>query len=619
MPKTFETMARVLCAAALLAALALCGSAEARQNSHVPTGLHAFVLRADEPVTHTFSRTPSFGWNPVHGATAYQFELATSQRFTENSIVWSAKGLKTPAVSVPVSLPWMTGQPYSLYAHVRAVMPKAAGKWSDPFGFNMRWTAVPTPLRPDYPGLLRWTQVPGASGYMVWLVDAGHWFTTRTNMADEREYYTFHQDPSWTGVVHWRVRAMRWIYGESDNGIPSVSYGPWSPIYTNTNPAVTNGPVTLNATVSNVVSDASATRQHEVMPAFTWSGNRSIGGTTQELYRVEVFTDEDCLNVVFRGAIVGSPAYVPREVGPLAMPTDTNGVDAARGKFLGFGTEPPSKSFEGLDVSTNEMDVVSDTGGNNTGLPGSQVVKPAKVDLWDSDWSGGRYYWTVIPVSAVADDPITTSLTNATVIGATTITVDDATGISAGDNLDIGPTPEHAVVKAVNNNDLTLVTPLTSAHSAGESVVREGGGVKYWDTELTQDACASGRVLTFGKSSDPAVTGQSAPFASGLSPEGKLVAAANSTPKFYGAPLIAWQPTVATDEYEVQWSHKKYPWRTVGKQLTPATSLTLPLAPGTWYYRVRGLDFLISGSKPQLSWSDPVKLVVTKPRFRVVH
>ena len=69
----------------------------------------------------------------------------------------------------------------------------------------------------------------------------------------------------------------------------------------------------------------------------------------------------------------------------------------------------------------------------------------------------------------------------------------------------------------------------------------------------------------------------------------------------------------------MQWSHKKYPWRTVGKQLTPATSLTLPLGSGTWYYRVRGLDFLMSGSKPQLSWSDPVRLVVTKPRFRVVR
>jgi hypothetical protein len=34
---------------------------------------------------------------------------------------------------------------------------------------------------------------------------------------------------------------------------------------------------------------------------------------------------------------------------------------------------------------------------------------------------------------------------------------------------------------------------------------------------------------------------------------------------------------------------------------------------------VRGLDFLMAGSKPQMSWSDPVRLVVTKPRFRVVR
>src|ERR671935_833831 len=611
-------MARVKLSAAVFAVLAVTLPAPAFGVVRGPQELRGFALRANEPVAHTFSRTPSFAWNPVAGATSYAFQLSTSKDFNESGLIWEKTGVKSPAVAVPISLPWMTGKPYSLYAHVRAVTRSGPTSWSAPFGFNMRWTTIPAPLTPAYPGLLRWTNVPGASGYQLWLVDAGKWFTTRSNEADEREYYTFHQNAAFSGVVHWRVRATRWLYGETENGLPSVSYGPWSPVYSSYNPPFPVGPLTTKATVSKVVSDASRTQAHEIMPAFVYGGD-TWGGTTDELYRVEVFTDEDCLNVVFRGAIVGSPAYVPREVRPLAMPTDTNGVDAARGKFLGFGTDPPSKSFEGLDVSTNEMDVVSDTGGNNTGLPGSQVVKPAKVDLWDSDWSGGRYYWTVIPVSAVADDPITTSLTNATVIGATTITVDDATGISAGDNLDIGPTPEHAVVKAVNNNDLTLVTPLTSAHSAGESVVREGGGVKYWDTELTQDACASGRVLTFGKSSDPAVTGQSAPFASGLSPEGKLVAAANSTPKFYGAPLIAWQPTVATDEYEVQWSHKKYPWRTVGKQLTPATSLTLPLAPGTWYYRVRGLDFLISGSKPQLSWSDPVKLVVTKPRFRVVH
>jgi hypothetical protein len=613
-------MARVLSLAALLAALALAGSAEARRPSSAPTGLHPFVLRADEPVLHTFSRTPSFGWNPVRGAVAYQFALATSQRFSDSSMVWSSKGLKSPAVAIPISLPWMTGHPYSLYAHVRAVTRKGAGPWSAPFGFNMRWTAVPAPLSPSYPGLLRWTQVPGASGYMIWLVDTGKWFTTRTNMADEREYYTFHQDPSWTGVVHWRVRATRWLYGQTDNGMPSVSYGPWSPIYTSNNPPVATGPLTVDATVSNVVSNASHTSNHEIMPAFIYHGNTSIWGTKHELSRVEVFTDEDCLNPVFRGAITGAPAYVPREVGPNAMPTDQLGVDAARDTFLNFGPEPTSKTFEGIDVTTNEMDTVSgDTSGNGTGLPPSQLVKPAKVDLWDSDWAGGSYYWTVMPVEAVADEALYTVLAVSAPVGATTITAVDATGIVAGDTLEIGSGPERVLVRSVNGNVITLVSGLTGFHAAGEDVVRPSGGVKYVDAELTQDACAHGRMLTFGKSSQPAVTGQAAPFASGLSPEGKLVAAASSKPKFYGQPLIAWQPTLATDQYEVQWSHKRYPWRTAGSKVTWATSLTLPLGPGTWYYRVRGIDSLLTGSKTQLTWSTPVRLVVTKPRFRVVH
>jgi hypothetical protein len=34
---------------------------------------------------------------------------------------------------------------------------------------------------------------------------------------------------------------------------------------------------------------------------------------------------------------------------------------------------------------------------------------------------------------------------------------------------------------------------------------------------------------------------------------------------------------------------------------------------------VRGLDFMMAGAKTQMSWSDPARLVVTKPRFRVVH
>jgi hypothetical protein len=610
-------MACARLAAAVFAALAVALPTAAAHAAGAPQNLHAFTLRADEAVSHTFSRTPSFAWNPVAGAKSYDFELSTSRRFSENAIVSQTRGIKSPAAALPLSLPWITGNPYSLYAHVRAVTRRGPTAWSKPFGFNMRWPAVPTPVTPGYAGLLRWSKVPGASGYMVWLVDTGHWFTTRSNMADEREYYAFHQGAAWMGAVHWRVRPLRWLYGATDNGLPAVSYGPWSPVYTSYNPPFSTGPLTALATVSNVVSDAGHGRTHETTPAFVYRGETSIWRSSSELYRVLVSTDEDCLNTVFRGAIVGSPAYVPREVGPLGMPTDTTSMLAARSAFLSFGQEPESKTAEGINVKTNELDVVSGADVNNTGLPPSQVVKPAKVDLWDN----GRYYWTVVPVNAVADSAVATTLAAPASPGDTTITVANSTSIVVGDTLTVGSTPsEPAVVTAVSGNVITLSAGLRNAYGLGDVVVRPSGGIKYVDGELTQDACASGRELTFAKESDPVVTGQAGkPFASGLSPDGKLVSARKPNPRFYGQPLIAWNPIASAGQYEVQWSKKLYPWVTAGSQVTWANSAKLPLAPGTWYYRVRGLDHLMMGTKPQMSWSDPVRIVVTKPRFRVVR
>jgi hypothetical protein len=612
-------MARVRLTAAVFAALAVALPAHsAFAATKSPQELRGFMLRATEPVVHTFSRTPSFAWNPVAGATSYEFQLGTSKDFNENGIVWETEGVKSPAVAIPISLPWITGKPYSLYAHVRAVTRKGATPWSAAFGFNMRWATLPAPLTPSYPGLLRWTNVPGASGYQLWLVDAGKWFTTRSNQADEREYYTFHQNPAFSGVVHWRVRATRWLYGETANGLSSVSYGPWSPIYSSYNPPFPVGPLALKATVSNVVSDAARAQAHEIMPAFVYGGDTWMG-KPEELYRVEVFTDEDCLNVVFRGAIVGSPAYVPRPTGPLALPTDVDGITAARTAFLPSGTEPDSYTYDGIAVKGTESSAAPASGDSHTSLPPSITVTGAHVDLWDSDWPGGRYYWTVMPIEAVPAQQVETTLAAPVAAGAKDIFVANATGIKAGDTLHVGTVPENAVVEGVAGNDITLAAGVAAFHGAGEPVVRPAGRVTYQEPELTQESCASGRVLAFGKSSEPVVTGQTAPFVSGLSPDGKLVAAANSQPRFYGQPLVAWQPAVAADQYEVQWSHTRYPWKTAGTQQTWGTSLTLPLTPGTWFYRVRGLDSLMIGTKPQLSWSGAVKLVVTKPRFRVVR
>ena len=66
-------------------------------------------------------------------------------------------------------------------------------------------------------------------------------------------------------------------------------------------------------------------------------------------------------------------------------------------------------------------------------------------------------------------------------------------------------------------------------------------------------------------------------------------------PSFYGTPLVAWQPALGADQYQVQWSKKSYPWVKVGEKFTYATSALLPLEPGLWYYRVRGVNFSLPG------------------------
>src|SRR5207248_5115091 len=107
-----------------------------------PTGLHAFLLTPDEPAQKYFPRTPSFAWSPAdeRGGT-YDFELATSQTFNDSAMLFPYTKLTMPVVSVAHQLPWMTGVPYALWAHVRWVSKdgKRTTAWGAPLGFNMRW------------------------------------------------------------------------------------------------------------------------------------------------------------------------------------------------------------------------------------------------------------------------------------------------------------------------------------------------------------------------------------------------------------------------------------------------------------------------------------------------
>ena len=549
-----------------------------------PRSLHAFLLRPNEPVAHTFSRTPAFAWAPVRGAACYEFELSTSRSFGESSIVWSnvstdrhsgrhcrpvkvsfrsasepAAGgdgeetstseettvkttiapIRIPAVSLNLVLPWFTGKPYALYAHVRAVTTQGASSWSRPFGFNMRWEEAPIPL-PTKPGLVRWTPIDGATGYEVWYGAPGKLINklvqTHTNVADQRDLYTFHLDDGWWRTVEWRVRAVRQVVGALPNGLPAVSYGPWSGVYTTTNPGWSSGRLKLAFAVSDHVTSATSAGPHQLMPALTFTGDQALDGTSYRLFRVYAATDRDCVNVVFRGSVVGSPAFAPRVNGPLKLPGNQTELDHAFDHVLPSAQSETAKTFT---ADTYPL-VSNETFGESRSL--------LRVDLPDLDARTTRYFWTVVPVAiAVGED---------------------------------------------------------------------SGDFQYWDVESPQDACQAGRVATFGKESLPAVTTSGSPYLAGLAPNGRFLAQAGARPVVYSAPLIAWRPVMGATQYEVQWSRVTYPWRKRGSTKTFATSTVLRLTPGLWYYRVRGLNAAQVGT-PAMTWSAPVAVRVARPTFRI--
>jgi hypothetical protein len=543
-----------------LAALVCVPAAESRSLA-APSGLHPFFLRVDDPVPASYPRTPSFAWNPYEGATGYDFQLATSTRFDDRTLAWStggaAQAVHVPAVSIPLALPWMTGHPHALYVRVRAHVGKRVSAWSAPFGFD---TAGEAPRKlDDLPGLIRWTPVEGATSYEVWFDNVvvkglrGKVVKTTTNVADEREYYTGHQGSNWSGTVVWRVRAVRSVYGQLPNALPAVSYGPWSELFVSENPPVSYGSwLTPAQTVSDTLTSGTGGVAHQLTPGFAFSGDTARNGSTGKLYRVYVATDRQCVNVVFTGSVVGSPAYAPRTTGPVELPPS----DLETTTYPADGSQGNTFSAESLPIVNNEQtSSASDSSGGTTGSTGTTGTStvPADftstgpfVDLWDLGRANARYWWTVVPVS-----------------------------------------------------------------------IQAGG--KYQDAESPQDSCAAGDVMEFARSSQPAVTSSKSPFASGLSRFGELTPARSMTPSFYRASLIAWQPAKAATGYEVQWSRTRSPWRPKADPIFTAATSTLldKLAPGSWYYRVRGIDPYVPGPVKQMTWSTPVKITIARPQFFV--
>jgi hypothetical protein len=452
-----------ICVVALAAMLASGALAKDAKKPGPPVGVRGFVVKPSEPLTRIFSRTPAFTWQPVRGALCYEFELSTSKGFNEAAVIWSnvrygvstekactpvvandadttavaptpsasgASGpagstapaptdgttaassaaggeltviqpLRVPAVSVDVALPWFTGNPYALYGRARAITLSGATRWSKPFGFNMQWTETPKKIEAAV-GLTAWTPVPGATGYELMYQGPTFRkvFATSTNVADQRELWAFH-NAAWYGSVQWRVRAVRRVFGKIPNGLPAVSYGPWSAVAKSTNPTPVAGqPIRLLRGVSDVVTVPEVARAHELMPALAWSGQVGIDGQPHTLFRAYISTDDSCVNTVFRGAIVGSPAYAPRLTGPLKLPASATEVTAAANLLLEDAATEGAET-RAADASKVQTSEAASSSAASTAEPGA--VAAAKVDLPDVDFPSTRYYYTVVGVDVKTD------------------------------------------------------------------------------------------------------------------------------------------------------------------------------------------------------------------------
>src|SRR5262249_50538614 len=162
-----------------------------------------------------------------------------------------------------------------------------------------------------------------------------------------------------------------------------------------------------------------------------------------------------------------------RPYGPLALPASPSGLPAARANYLRDGTEPDSFSADGFQMKTTEAEPAatpttavpsdSDSISNPAAPAGPQQLKfagniGAPVDLWDTDWPTGGYYWTVVGVAAVSPGALTTATATVSSIGASSTTAVNAAGFSTGDSVLIGNTSnqESATIIGVNGTMLTF-------------------------------------------------------------------------------------------------------------------------------------------------------------------
>ena len=155
-------------------------------------------------------------------------------------------------------------------------------------------------------------------------------------------------------------------------------------------------------TASDILTDDTSVLPHNLTPGYSFQGNTATNGGAGQLFRVYVATDRQCVNVVFTGAVVGSPGYAPRVV----VPPNTGGQQAADGEPV----TPTEAGASGASAPSGASGTVTGTttGAATTAIPPEYAANGPPIDLWDLGRPNARYWWTVVPVTTSVSSGTTT-------------------------------------------------------------------------------------------------------------------------------------------------------------------------------------------------------------------
>ena len=473
-----------------------------------------------------------------------------------NAVIWSSRTLTTPAASVPISLPWITGNPASLYWHVRAwcgrcrvglerasALQHALARRSNRDCHDDARRPAAVRASPGTSAGRRSRARPATrSGTRTSASTQSAWqdLSTITTVADEREFYTLRDAVGGTSSGAFAQGARSTARRQQLPRASRTARGARSTTAYRRRGASSADDGLVERRSKTVVGPASCptavVREHALMPVFVFSRDGHA------YHRVYVATDKDCVNVVHGLPRRRHGIRAARHGPARSRPGDVATRDARRSSST--ASEGKTLRSDGEAMTSNEALPEADaaTGGAAHGVGRTTTAEsgPPAVDLWDTDW-----------------EPAGTT----------------------GPSFRSRSTAAESTERSRRIDRRRTASPAMSCRN-----------------DPPQDACQAARAL-FGKQAPSRSSSRRRAVCHRAVADWSAPVGVELAEPFYGVRSSRGRPRAARPATTSSGARTRYPWRTAGALQTPATSALLPLQPGTWCYRVRGNNPYLTGNK----------------------